>query len=138
MQNTQFSRLNQVASKSSGPTARTLKNKNLKYFLSVFRNWKVYPRESRDVSRENLCVLLATSPSTREKVTILSREKHKTQIFEIYSKYFLWLGLWPASEPRKIFEWARDWGMRLDQPATESPEQGNTVFEILTIFVKTK
>ena len=28
--------------------------------------------------------------------------------------------------------------MRLDQPATESPEQGNTVFEILTNFVNTK
>ena len=35
-------------------------------------------------------------------------------------------------------EWVLDWGMWLDQPATESPEQGNTVFEILTIFVKTK
>ena len=29
-------------------------------------------------------------------------------------------------------------GMQLDRPTTESPEQGNTIFEILTIFVKTK
>ena len=28
--------------------------------------------------------------------------------------------------------------MQLDQLATESPKQGNTVFEILAIFVKTK
>ena len=28
--------------------------------------------------------------------------------------------------------------MRLDQPATKSPEQGNTIFEIFDIFVKTR
>ena len=28
--------------------------------------------------------------------------------------------------------------MRLDQPATESLEQGNTIFEVLKIFVKTE
>ena len=32
----------------------------------------------------------------------------------------------------------RDWDMWLDQPATESPKQGNTVFEIFDIFAKTK
>ena len=31
--------------------------------------------------------------------------------------------------------WARDWDMRLDQPAIELPKQGNTIFEI---FVNTK
>ena len=39
-----------------------------KKFLSVFRDWKVYPRVSRELSRENLCVTLATGPSTREQV----------------------------------------------------------------------
>ena len=34
--------------------------------------------------------------------------------------------------------WAHDWDMRLDQPVTESPKQGNTIFEIFDIFVKTK
>ena len=34
--------------------------------------------------------------------------------------------------------WARDQDMRLDQPATESPKQGNAVFEIFDIFAKTK
>ena len=28
--------------------------------------------------------------------------------------------------------------MQLDQPVIKSPKQGNTIFEILTIFVKTK
>ena len=39
-----------------------------KIFLSVFRDWKVYPRVSRELSRENLWVNLATGPSTREQV----------------------------------------------------------------------
>ena len=34
--------------------------------------------------------------------------------------------------------WARDWDIRLDQPATESPKQGNIVFENFDIFAKTK
>ena len=34
--------------------------------------------------------------------------------------------------------WARDWDMRLDQPTIESPRQGNTIFEIFDIFVKTR
>ena len=34
--------------------------------------------------------------------------------------------------------WARDWDMRLDQPATESLKWGNTIFEIFDIFAKTK
>ena len=39
-----------------------------KIFLSVFRDWKVYPRVSRELSRENLWVNLTTGPSTREQV----------------------------------------------------------------------
>ena len=34
--------------------------------------------------------------------------------------------------------WARNQEMRLDQHATKSPKQGNTVFEIFDIFAKTK
>ena len=34
--------------------------------------------------------------------------------------------------------WAHDWDMRLDQPATKSPKQGNTIFEIFDIFAKIK
>ena len=68
-----------------------------KIFLSVFRDWKVYPRVSRELSRENLWVTLATGPSTREQVA-------------------------------KNDSWRRDWGSRLDIPATEPPKQGKTGF----------
>ena len=49
-QNTHFSRLNQVVSKLPGPVARTLKTKILKNFLSIFCDWKFYPRGSREIS----------------------------------------------------------------------------------------
>ena len=65
MQNTRFSRLKWVANKSPGLAAKTLKDKIVKNFLSVFRDWKVYLRGSRELSRENLCVPLATGPFTR-------------------------------------------------------------------------
>ena len=39
-----------------------------KNFLSIFRDWKIYPRVSRELSHENLWVNLATGPSTREQV----------------------------------------------------------------------
>ena len=68
MQNTRFSRLKQVAIKSPGQAAKTLKDKIVKIFLSVFCDWKVYLRGSRELSRENLCVPLATRPFTREQV----------------------------------------------------------------------
>ena len=45
-----------------------LRTKIWKIFLSVFRDWKVYLRVSRELSRENLWVNLATGPSTREQV----------------------------------------------------------------------
>ena len=105
-QNTRFSRLRQVTCKSLGPATRTLRRKlwkkflsffatessrvqvartsrqntwkrNLKKFLSVFRDWKFHSRESRELSCENLCVPLAIGPSTREQVANLSREKHE-------------------------------------------------------------
>ena len=68
MPNTRFSRLKWVANKTPGQAAKTLKDKILKNFLSVFRNWRVYPRGSRELSRENLCVALVTGPSIREQV----------------------------------------------------------------------
>ena len=68
MQNTRFLRLKWVANKSPSLAAKTLKDKIVKNFLSVFRNWKVYPRGSRELSRENLCVPLATGPFTLKQV----------------------------------------------------------------------
>ena len=91
--NTRFSRLKWVANKSLGQAAKTLKDKILKNFLSIFCDWKVYQRESRKLSRENLWVILTTGPSTREQVA-------------------------------KIDPQTRDWGLRLDLPANELPNQG--------------
>ena len=44
------------------------KTKVRKIFLSVFRDWKVYSRGSRELSYENLWVTLAIGPSTLEQV----------------------------------------------------------------------
>ena len=105
MPNTRFSRLKWVANKSPSQAAKTLKDKILKNFLSVFRNWKVYLRGSRKLSCVNLCVTLATGPFTREQVA-------------------------------KINTRARGWISRLGWPATKSPKQGNTVFEIFSFLRK--
>ena len=76
MQNTRFSRLKWVTNKSPELVAKTLKDKIVKNFLSVFRNWKVYPQESRELSRENLYVTLATGPFTREQVAKINTRAH--------------------------------------------------------------
>ena len=51
-----------------GKPPKHLKSKLWKNFLCVFRDWKFYPRGSRELSRENLCVSLATGPFTHEQV----------------------------------------------------------------------
>ena len=106
-QNTRFSRLKWIANKSPGLAAKSLKDKIVKKFLSVFRDWKVYPRGSCELSHENLYVPLTTGPFTRKQVA-------------------------------KINTWACGCSMRLGWPATESPKQGNTIFENFQFFVKTK
>ena len=57
-----------------GKPPKHSKSKLWKNFLSVFRDWKVYPRGSRKLSRENLCVPLVTRPFTREQVAKPTRE----------------------------------------------------------------
>ena len=70
------SRLNQVASKSQRPVARTLKTKILKNLSKCFLQLEVLPaRESQGKLRKSLSPLV-TEPSTREQVTRLSRKKH--------------------------------------------------------------
>ena len=105
---------------------------------SVFRDWKFYPQESRKVSRENLWALSRLDLPPANKLPYWVARNIKNPNFEKYYKYFSRLGHWPVSESRKIYVWAHDWNMWLDQPATESPKEGNTVFEIFDIFVKTK
>ena len=74
MPNTRFSRLKWVANKSPSLATKTLKDKIVKNFLSVFRDWKVYLRGSRELSRENFCVPLATGPFTHEQVTKINTQ----------------------------------------------------------------
>ena len=62
-----------------------------KIFLSVFRDWKVYPRVSRELSCENLWVNLATGPSTREQVAKNDQRR---------CDWGSWLDI-PATEPPK-------------------------------------
>ena len=58
-----------------GQSPEHSRQKFWKIYLSAFRDWKFYPRESHEVSRESLSSL-ATEPSTSEQVAKLSREKH--------------------------------------------------------------
>ena len=88
MQNMCFSRLNQVACKSPGQAAKHLRDKILKICLSIFRDWKFYPRGSRERSHENFCLTLATRASTCEQVASMSRKKLKNLDFEKFSKFF--------------------------------------------------
>ena len=59
---------------SESPTSREIKPPKYskiefwKNFLSIFRDWKVYPRESRELSCENPWVTLATGPSIHKQV----------------------------------------------------------------------
>ena len=75
-QNTRFSRLSQVVSKSPRPDAKTLKKKILKNLSKCFSRLEVLPtRESRGEPQKSLSPLV-TEPSTREQVARLSHEKH--------------------------------------------------------------
>ena len=59
---------------SLGLATKTLKDKIVKKILSVFRDWKVYPRGSRELNHENLCVTLATGPFTRKQVAKINMQ----------------------------------------------------------------
>ena len=84
---TGFSRLGWVTSKSP----KHSKSKLWKKFLSVFRNWKVYLRGSRELSHKNLYIPLATRPFTCEQVA---------KINTWACGWILRLG-WPATKSRK-------------------------------------
>ena len=59
---------------SLGLATNTLKDKIVKKILSVFRDWKVYPRGSRELNHENLYVTLATGPFTRKQVAKINMQ----------------------------------------------------------------
>ena len=114
MQNTRFSQLSQVASTSP----KHSRQKFWKIFLSVFHDWKFYPWESHEVSHENLWAFSRLDLPPANKSPDWVTRNIKNPNFEKYSKYF----------------------SRLDQPATESPIQGNIVFLNFDFFffAKTK
>ena len=100
VQNTRFLWLSQVAKKSPGPVARTLKTKILKNFSKCFSELEVLPvRESRDKPRKSLS-LLATGPSTREQVA-RSWETLKTQILKNILSIFCNWGIDPSVSHEK-------------------------------------
>ena len=76
-QNTHFSWLKWVANKSPGLAAKTFKDKIVKNFLSVFCNWKIYLRGSRELSHGNLYISLTTRPFTHEQVR---SEEHTSEL----------------------------------------------------------
>ena len=114
MQNTRFSQLSQVESTSP----KHSRQKFWKIFLSVFHDWKFYPWESHEVSHENLWAFSRLDLPPANKSPDWVTRNIKNPNFEKYSKYF----------------------SRLDQPATESPIQGNIVFWNFDFFffAKTK
>ena len=81
----------------------------------------------------------ATGASTREQVAKPSQENFKNpEILENFLSLFRdWDINPPVSCENPLYKLVIG-GMRLDWPATKSPEQGNTVFEIFDIFAKTK
>ena len=141
-QNTRFSRTETSHVQVARTSRQNTKKKTLENFLSVFCDWKFHSQESRELSRENLCVPLVTGPSTRKQVANLSREKHENPNFEKYFKYFLRLKHLPTNESlvsrKKSLWWTCDWGKRLVLPATELPEQGKTIFKIFDNICKNK
>ena len=68
VQNTRFLRLCKSPESRQIHPPKHFKTKVLKNFLSIFRDWKSYSQGSRELGCENLCVPLATGPSTREQV----------------------------------------------------------------------
>ena len=137
-QNTRFSRLYHVAYKSPRQVARHLRQNFWKIFLSIFRDWKFHPQGSREGSCKNFWV------SSRLKLPLVNKplnwvaRKLKTQNFWKFSKSFSRRIFDPPVSREKLLCRLTTEGMRLVCPATKSPEQGNTVFEIFDIFVKTK
>ena len=65
---------NESPTSRQGKPPKRLKTKLWKNFLSVFRDWKVYPRGSRELSHENLYVPLAIGLFTCEQVAKINTQ----------------------------------------------------------------
>ena len=84
-----------VATKSPVQAAKTLKDKRLKIFLSVFRDWKVYPRESRELSLANKSPNMTREGATESRDLTYPRLSRQNRAklgflknFRFLTKYF--------------------------------------------------
>ena len=75
-----------------GQSSKHSKQKFEKNFPSVFRDWKFYPRESREINRENLWAFSWLDLPPVNKSPDWVARNIKNPKFEKYSKYFLQLG----------------------------------------------
>ena len=118
---------------------RHLRQNFWKICLNVFRDWKFHPQGSREGSRKNFYATLAIGDFTCEQVTSLSRKKPKNPDFlkNFLSIFRDWDNDLLVSYENLLYELATE-DMQLDWPATESLEQGNTVFENFDTFCKKK
>ena len=92
-----FSQLSQVTSKSPEHS----RQKFWEIYLSAFYDWKFYLRGSREVSRKNFWVPSRLDLPLANKSLDWVARNIKNPNFEKYSKYFLRLWHWLASELRK-------------------------------------
>ena len=119
------------------------KKKILKKFSKCFSRLEVpLTRESRTEPRKSLCTPRDWTFHPRTSHQPEPRKAWKTNFFEKYSKFFSRLKHLPAKESpvsrEKSLWWTCNWGMWLVLHATESPEQGKTIFEIFDNFCKNK
>ena len=107
MQNTRFRDWVKLRSSRQGQSPEHSRQKFWKIFLSVFRDWKFYPQESHEVSRENLWVPSRLEPPPMNKSPDWVARHIKNPNFEKYSKYF--------SRLRHVTGSTRDWVAKTGQ-----------------------
>ena len=112
-----------------------LRQKFWKFCLSVFHNWKFHPRVSREGSCENFYITSLLELPLVNKLPNRAQELLKPRILENFLSLFRDWDIDPPVSRKNLLCKLATRGMRLDWPATKSPEQGNIVFEI---FAKTK
>ena len=120
VQNTQFSRLNWPTSKSPKWVAKILWTKFWKFFLSLFHDWQIHLRESR----ETFC------GSSRLEFPFATRPRK----WPLAIKCFSWLGDSLARESRELLSKLGTRTLRLAWPASESKNRVVKNLDFLKIF----
>jgi len=115
-----------------------LKQKFWKNSFKCFLRLEVPPARESRVELRNFRYDYRDWTSTCEQVTTSSREKPKNPDFEKFSKYFSWLGHWPARELRKRTIWAHDWGHATGLTRDQVARTGQHCFWKFDTFCKNK